>query len=170
MNSQLKVKFGGSAVLALASILSVTLLVGEQQQLEPEMLALEDYIQRVLDHNDRIQISVLQTEIGKRRLDAERTLYNPELVLNTQYQNLDRPNTIQEERSLSGLSEFDQQTQLYSSGIESMIPGGGRVRLGYSISRLKNNLQGTASIFGTARPAGSEYVTFTGGFQWFSHC
>ncbi len=125
-------------------------------------LSLEDYIQQVLDHNDRIQISVLQTEVGLRRLDSQRTLYNPELVLNGQYQDLDRPNTVQQERQLSGLAEFDQQSHLYSSGIESLIPGGGRVRLGYSLSRLRNNLQGSASIFGTVRPPGAEFVTFTG--------
>jgi len=125
-------------------------------------LTLEDYLDEVLDANDRIQIAVLQTEIGLRRRDAEGTLYHPELVINGQYQDMSRPNTAQQERSLSGLAEFDQQSQLYSTGVESMIPGGGRVRLGYSVNRLKNNLQGTSSIFGTARPPGSEYVTFTG--------
>lgn len=134
-------------------------LVGQNSSKE---LTLETYLDEVLDANDRIQIAVLQTEIGLRRRDAEGTLYHPELVINGQYQDMARPNTAQQERSLSGLAEFDQQSQLYSTGVESMIPGGGRVRLGYSVNRLKNNLQGTSSIFGTARPPGSEYVTFTG--------
>ncbi|MDA0751654.1 MAG: TolC family protein [Verrucomicrobia bacterium] len=161
-------RVGGRKICGVARFLAVTCMgvalgLHAAESSEPVVeLTLEDYLQRVLDQNDRIQISVLQTEVGLRRLDAERTLYNPELVLNGQYQDLDRPNTVQQERQLSGLAEFDQQSHLYSSGIESLIPGGGRVRLGYSVSRLKNNLQGSSSIFGTTRPPGAEFVTFTG--------
>jgi hypothetical protein len=130
-------RVGGRKICGVARFLAVTCMgvalgLHAAESSEPVVeLTLEDYLQRVLDQNDRIQISVLQTEVGLRRLDAERTLYNPELVLNGQYQDLDRPNTVQQERQLSGLAEFDQQSHLYSSGIESLIPGGGRVRLGY---------------------------------------
>ena len=143
----------------VALCLSSGALMGQDSARE---LTLDAYLGEVLDANDRIQIAVIQTEIGLRKRDAEATLYHPELVLNGQYQDIARPNTVQQERSLSGLAEFDQQSQLYSTGVESMIPGGGRVRLGYSLNRLKNNLQGTSSIFGTVRPPGSEFVTFTG--------
>jgi len=143
----------------VALCLSSGALLGQDSARE---LTLDAYLGEVLDANDRIQIAVIQTEIGLRKRDAEATLYHPELVLNGQYQDIARPNTVQQERSLSGVAEFDQQSQLYSTGVESMIPGGGRVRLGYSLNRLKNNLQGTSSIFGTVRPPGSEFVTFTG--------
>ena len=143
----------------VALCLSSGALMGQDSARE---LTLDAYLGEVLDANDRIQIAVIQTEIGLRKRDAEATLYHPELVLNGQYQDIARPNTVQQERSLSGVAEFDQQSQLYSTGVESMIPGGGRVRLGYSLNRLKNNLQGTSSIFGTVRPPGSEFVTFTG--------
>ena len=156
INLPSKVRF---SIGGIALCLWYGAMMGQEPSRE---LPLDTYLKEVLDSNDRIQIAVIQTEIGLRRRDAEATLYHPELVINGQYQDIARPNTAQQERSLSGLAEFDQQSQLYSGGVESMIPGGGRVRLGYSVNRLKNNLQGTSSIFGTARPPGSEHVTFTG--------
>ena len=127
-----------------------------------ELLSLDDYLQRVLDHNERLQIAVLQTEASEQRLKGAKSIFNPEFVANYQFEDRDRPNTVQQARALSNLAQFDQENHVSSSAIESLVPGGGRVRLGYSLSRLDNNLQGAPSLFGGGTNPGAEYVTFAG--------
>lgn len=127
-----------------------------------ELYSLDDYLQRVLDHNEQLQIAVLQTEASEQRLKGAESIFDPEFVANYQFEDRDRPNTVQQARALSNLAQFDQENHVASSAIESLVPGGGRVRLGYSLSRLDNNLQGAPSLFGGGTNPGAEYVSFAG--------
>lgn len=106
---------------------------------EPEtvdLLSMDDYLQRVLDHNERLQISVLQTEVSRRRLKGAKSIFNPEFVSTYQFENRDRPNTVQQSRSLSNLGVFKQENNLMSSAIESLVPGGGARSGWYLIESL----------------------------------
>ncbi|MDA7510457.1 TolC family protein [Verrucomicrobia bacterium] len=150
----------GLFISLMAVVCATTLEASEAETVD--LLTVDDYLQRVLDHNERLQISVLQTEVSQRRLKGAKSIFNPEFVSSYQYENRDRPNTVQQARSLSNLGVFKQENNLMSSAIESLVPGGGRVRIGTSLNRLDNNLQGASSLFGGASSPGGEYVTFAG--------
>jgi outer membrane protein TolC len=127
-------------------------------------LHLKDFLQLVLKRNESIQLRVLELEITKKRFQSERGIFEPELVLSASRDDNMRENTAEQRRSL-GLATFEEQNNVYNAGLEALIPSGAKVRLGYNLRDLNNNLQdprfpgGTIS---TNRPGIDEYQTFAG--------
>lgn len=150
-----------SPLILSTSALMVGILTAFAQEGAPERLTLQEFVQRVLNYNETLQIQVLQTELGRKQLAAERGIFEPEFTVNGEYLDSDRPNTTQQQRELQGVSEFDQENVTLSTGVESLLPTGARFRLGYSMSELSNNLQRQGSVFSPA-VRGDEYVAFTG--------
>ncbi|HXG48801.1 MAG TPA: TolC family protein [Methylomirabilota bacterium] len=126
----------------------------------PEQLGLRAFVRRVLDHNESIQVRLLETEIARRKVLAEKGVFEPELVGGPEHVENERQNTAEQRRSTLE-AFFAEKNNIYNGGIESLVPSGGRVRIGYTLRRLENSLQYTG--FGTNRtrlPA--EYQTFAG--------
>ena len=65
-------------------------------------LSLREYVQRVLDYNESIQVRMLQVEMARRGVKAERGVFEPELVGSAEHVENKRPNTVEEQRSLQG--------------------------------------------------------------------
>ena len=121
-------------------------------------LPLRDFVQKVLDRNESIQVHLLELEISKKKLNAERGAFEPELVGGAERVENSRENTAEQIRSL-GTRLFEEKNNIYNGGIESLVPSGGRVRLGYTLRELNNNLQGLPSITGSLT---NQYQTFFG--------
>lgn len=135
-------------------------LTNPLQGLEREPISLKEYRERVLEWNESVQISLLEVEATRQRREGEVGIFEPEVVASYEHTESKRPNTAEQQRQ-QFTSQFIQRNNLYNMGLESLIPGGARVRLGYSLSDLNNNLQ-EDSIFGSSRTNGSEWLSFVG--------
>ncbi len=120
-------------------------------------LGLDTFVQRVLDHNESLQIEVMEVMIKQKEYEGERGLFEPDFVGSYDHIDSERPNTVEQQRNLLGASVFDQENNIYSAGIEAVVPSGARVRLGPSLRDLNNNLQDQPSRFGAGQ-TGQEYV------------
>jgi outer membrane protein len=129
-----------------------------QEAIAVESVGLAEYVERVLHRNESLQVRLLEVEVGRLRERGERGIFQPELV--GSYEHLDslRPNTVEQQRQ-QFTSYYEQRNNVYSAALESLAPTGARIRLGYSLSDLENNLQGgiTANGSGTG-----EYLSFAG--------
>lgn len=124
-------------------------------------LTLRDFLRLVIERNESLQSRILEYEITQKRLKAEEGIFEPELTLGYDRVENERENTAEQRRS-SGVLVFKEKNNVYNSGIEALVPSGARVRLGYQLRDLRNNLQdppvGTIVTNGTGR----EYSTFAG--------
>ena len=121
-------------------------------------LTLRAFVQKVLRQNESLQVHLLELEISNRKLQAERGAFEPELVGSAERVENKRENTAEQIRSL-GTRRFEEENNIYNGGLESLVPSGGRVRLGYTLRDLNNNLQGLPSLSGSLT---NEYQTFFG--------
>jgi outer membrane protein TolC len=124
-------------------------------------LDLKEFLQLVLERNESLQVRLLEVKIAQRRLQGEKGIFEPELLLGYDHVRNQRENTAEQRRS-SGVAVFEEENNIYTSGIEQLVPIGGKIRLGYTMRDLRNNLQDPplGTIF-TNFP-GREYQSFFG--------
>lgn len=129
-------------------------------QQETTDLTLEDYLKRVVERNESIQNRILEVEFNRRRLAAEYGTFEPEAFASAKREAVKRQNTVQEQSSLSGLPVFNERNNIYDGGLEALVPSGARVRLGYTLRELKNNLP--ISTIPYVPQTNAQYQTFVG--------
>jgi outer membrane protein TolC len=71
-----------------------------------------------------------------------------------------RENTVQQQLNSFGASEFHERNNLYESGLEMLVPTGARLKLGYNLQDLHNNLQRTS--FSSRGATNGEFQSFFG--------
>ena len=120
-----------------------------------------DFVNRVLERNENLQVRFLELQIARKRMKSERGVFEPVLQLGYDHVENERENTAEQRRS-SGVAIFEEENDIYSTGIEGLVPTGAKIRLGYSLRDLRNNLQNppVGTIF-TNQP-GAEYQSFAG--------
>ena len=123
-------------------------------------LSLEAYLKRVVERNESIQIKILEVEFNQRRLAAERGTFEPAFFAEASHVRTERQNSLEQRNSQSGLGVFKERNSIYEGGIESLVPTGARVRLGYTLRELNNNLP--VSAFSSVQNTNTEYQTFFG--------
>ncbi|MBU6399082.1 MAG: TolC family protein [Verrucomicrobia bacterium] len=117
-------------------------------------LSLDECLRRVYEYNETIQIRELEWEVSQKKVKAERGIFEPQFVGSIQHvQNLEQ--TTAEQRISLATAILDEKNNLYDSGVEFLLPTGGKLKFGYSLQQLNNNLQ---LQFGLAQ----EYSTFGG--------
>jgi outer membrane protein TolC len=128
------------------------------------LLHLKDFLQLVLQRNESVQLRVLELEITKKKFQSEYGIFEPDLVLSASRDDNKRENTAEQRRSL-GVPTFEEQNNIYNAGLESLIPSGAKIRLGYNLRDLNNNIQDPrfpGSTISTNRQDIDEYQTFAG--------
>jgi outer membrane protein TolC len=126
-------------------------------------LKLDDYLQQVLQHNESIQAQMLETEVTRHKMQGERGIFEPDFEASATREANRRTNNVQQQASDSGQAFFDERNNLYDSGIESLIPTGGKIRLGYTLSDLANNVNPIPFLGnGTNNLFIKQYQTFVG--------
>jgi outer membrane protein TolC len=124
-------------------------------------LTLRDFLQAVIERNETLHTRLLEFEINQKRFRAERGVFEPELVLSYDRVANERENTAEQRRS-SGVAVFDEKNHIYNAGLEALVPTGARLRLGYTLRDLRNNLQDPQpGAIVTNSPRG-EFQTFAG--------
>ena len=118
-------------------------------------LTLNELLQRVLAHNESVQIKMLEAEISEKLMQAEQGIFEPQVVGSLERNDSQRPNNTQQQLNLgfSPVSQLTERNALYNGGLEFLLPSGGQFQTGYTLRRLDNNLQ---------RSVGIEYETFAG--------
>jgi outer membrane protein TolC len=126
--------------------------------LEGESLSLKELTQRVILHNTALQSKQLEFRISRKRYQAEKGIFEPDFVASYERDENKRRNTAEQQSQqflLNTTRIFQEQNNVYNAGLEGLIPIGGRVRLGYTMRDLDNNLQPSLGVK-------SEFQTFAG--------
>lgn len=121
----------------------------------PWSLGLSNYLALVVQRSEKLQADATTLRATNRYARAERGIFEPALVGSVEHNENRRQNTARDVVSL-GNSLFDERNNSYTTALEFLVPSGARLRIGYSLREIHNNLQ-----FG-ARTNG-EYETFIGG-------
>lgn len=118
-------------------------------------LRLLDLRRWVLQRNESVQMRMLDVEIGKKTYEAEKGIFEPQVVASLDRVDTQRPNNTQQLANLGLLSTpvFYERNTLYSAGLEFLSPIGTRLQTGYVLRELGNNLQ---------QGRGPEYENFIG--------
>jgi outer membrane protein len=125
-------------------------------------VTVQEVVRRVLQENESVQMKLLEAEIARKTLKAEKGIFEPAVTGSAEHVDSKRPNNVQEQRSLL-TSELDERNNLYGGGLEFLSPLGSKFKLGVSLHDLHNNLQQQGSILGiSTNPISHEYETFVG--------
>jgi outer membrane protein TolC len=149
-------------LIVLAAVTACS--VGAQDAPAPDRLAqnltVKELVQRVIDRNEALQARLLEYEASRRRYSAEKGIFEPDLTGSVSHERNSRLNTVEQQRATLSDS-FSETNNLYAAGIESLVPTGAKLRLGYSLRDLNNNLQGQPS-FASRGATNGEYQSFMG--------
>ncbi len=124
-------------------------------------LTLREFVQLVLQRNESLRARLLEYEISEKRTRGEEGIFEPELVLGYDRIDNERENTAEQRRS-SGVQVFEEQNNVYNAGLEALVPSGAKVRLGYTLRDLRNNLQDPALGVIVTNGTRGEWQTFAG--------
>jgi outer membrane protein len=103
-------------------------------------LTLAELVHRVVERNRTVQSKLFEFEANRRRFIAEHGAFEPEAFGSAGRESNQRQNNAQQAAANNGVSLLREQNNLYASGLESLMPSGGRIRLGYTLSELHNNI------------------------------
>lgn len=126
----------------------------------PVDLTLDDYLKRVVERNESIQVKILEVEFNQRRLVAERGTFEPAFFADLSHVATERQNSLEQRNSQSGSGFYKDKNNIYEGGVEALVPTGARLRLGYTLRELNNNLP--IQTFSSIRNTNTEYQTFFG--------
>src|SRR5260221_4828816 len=127
-----------AAFLSLACLFAGS--IRTQTNASVKDLGLREFIGLVLERNESVQERILEYEINRKHHKAERGAFEPELALSyNRVENL-QENTAQQRLSQRGLTVFGEKNNIYDGGLEALVPTGARIRLGYTLHDLRNNL------------------------------
>jgi outer membrane protein len=124
-------------------------------------LRLEDYLAQVIKHNDAIQAQLLEAGASQHKARAEYGAFEPQLEASASREANRRTNNVQQQASQNSDLLFDERNDLYDAGLETLLPVGGKVRLGYTVSDLYNNVNPYSSVLTSSN------AFFTKQFQTF---
>ena len=126
-------------------------------------LRLTDYLQRVLDHNDTIQARIFEAEAGIRKERAEHGIFEPNWTASVSRVINKRTNNVQQAAEQSGQFFFSERNTIYDTGVEALLPTGAKIRLGYTLSDLVNNVNPFGGFITRTNDACiQQYQTFVG--------
>jgi len=124
-------------------------------------LTLNELIQRVLERNEGMQGRILEFAIARKKYDAEKGIFEPDLATTYDHVENRRRTSLSESRSL-GIGVFDEKNNIYNAGLESLIPTGARIKLGYSLRDNNNNINPNIFAGGPLPYLTNEWVSFAG--------
>ncbi len=106
-------------------------------------LSLDGYLQQVLQHNESVQAQMLEAEVNRHKERSALGAFEPQFEASVEREGNKRTNDVQQQAAQAGQPSFDELNTVYDSGLESQLPTGGKVRLGYTLSDLFNNVSGS---------------------------
>jgi outer membrane protein TolC len=128
---------------------------------QPLLLGVQEFIKLVKEKNERITLQRLEWDVSKDAIKGERAIFEPSFVGSAAHEQNRQRNTVEEliarSSTVLGPSEiFQERNNDYNAAIESMLHPGTRLRLGYDLRDISNNLSDPVA------PGLSQYQTFMG--------
>ena len=159
---------GGLRDVVLAALVALLLAVpglvlgAEEAGAAGRDLRLEELRKLVLGQNEQIQARLYESEASERVARGERGIFEPALVVGADYQDTLRPNNRQQTAQLGFFARptFAERNTLYNAGLEFLLGTGAKVRTGYALRELNNNIG--APETNSLRLMGRQYETFVG--------
>jgi outer membrane protein len=147
-----------------AAGLAFPLMAAPEQDPAPQpaatyTLTVPDLARRVLDHNMTVQEKLIDYAISQRKTQAERGVFEPEVFGSYSHEADLRQNSSEQAAQSNGVPVLQDMNNLYEGGVEDLIPTGAKVRMGYDLSDLNNNIP--PSIFSPVVTTG-QYEAFAG--------
>ncbi|HWF19800.1 MAG TPA: TolC family protein [Verrucomicrobiae bacterium] len=126
-------------------------------------LTLSNLVQLVLERNETLQSKLLDFEVSRQRHLAEKGVFEPDLVGSFNHEVNNRPNNA-EQQNTDQNSVLHETNNIYDGGLESLIPTGAKLHLGYTLSDLHNNIFPSGLFSGglTSNLNQLQYQTFIG--------
>jgi outer membrane protein len=124
-------------------------------------LSLNDYRNMVLQRNETLQAQMLETEASRHKAKSTYGAFEPLLEASVTREINQRTNNLQQQAAQSDQPTFSERNNIYDSGIESLLPSGAKIRLGYTLSDLDNNINLTGLPL-TNAPFTRQFQTFVG--------
>lgn len=112
-------------------------------------LTLKDVRYRVLEYNERVQVKMLDTEISEKQIKAERGIFEPAVVSSFEATDSKRKNSQEQQAQQFFKQVFDERNKTYNGGLEFLAPTGGKLRLGYMLRDMSNNLNSGTNEYAT---------------------
>lgn len=160
-----RVRHGAKVVLLFVALLTIIAVEAAEPAVpgapSTNALSLRSFVQLVLQRNESLRARVLEYEISEKRTRGEQGIFEPELVLGYDRIDNERENTAEQRRS-SGVRVFTEENNVYNAGLEALVPSGAKVRLGYTLRDLRNNLQDPALGSIVTNGTRGEWQTFAG--------
>lgn len=132
---------------------------GAQQTVE---LTLKDYLQQVMAHNETVQAQMLEAESAHAKAHGEIGIFEPNLSLSAERERNKRLNNSLQQSEQNGLPLFTEVNNIYDTALEQLIPTGGKVRFGYTLSDLSNNVTNQNIFLGLNNNIERQFQTFVG--------
>jgi outer membrane protein TolC len=123
-------------------------------------LSLTELQRLVLGWNDANQMKMLEAAVSRKVYQGERGIFEPVVVGSIDHVDTERPNTRQQSVSLGYLPFYIEQNTLYNAGLEFLLPTGAKLRTGYTLRDLNNNVGAPYTNY--AKLMGAQFETFVG--------
>src|SRR5439155_15873177 len=120
-------------LLILPRVLPIVAVMHTQALAQPAAadLTMDIFLKRVLERNESLQAKMLEVEINRRKARGEYGAFEPEVFGSVSREANKRENTA--EQATSQLSDqFNERNNIYQGGLETLVPTGAKVRLGYT--------------------------------------
>ncbi|HXT13906.1 MAG TPA: TolC family protein [Candidatus Angelobacter sp.] len=124
-------------------------------------LKLDDYLRMVAERNETLQAQMLETEAAHYKERGEWGIFEPNATASVTREGNRRQNNTEQEAAQSGQPVFDERNTIYDTALETLVPTGGKIRLGFTESDLFNNVNPVPFF-------GSTNNVFTRQFQSFA--
>jgi len=139
-----------AAVCLFPFLCSFQLSAADTNEVAVAPMKLADFLGKVWERNESLQIRMIESIIADEKYKSERGIYEPEWVSSLDAVDRRRPNTAEQKAALTGFlgtppNVYNERNRTYSSAVEAMTPTGAKLRLGYSLQSLENNLNASNS-------------------------
>jgi outer membrane protein TolC len=153
-------------LVALTTVPGVTAFAGEASVISnpsPTLdLKLADYLRLVVNQNETLQAQMLEVEAVRYRAKGEWGTFEPTASASILREGNRRQNNVEQQASQSGQPIFDERNTIYDTALETLIPTGGKVRLGFTESDMLNNVNPVPFFSTTNSPFTRQYQSFAG--------
>lgn len=130
------VRHGKGVAAAVALVFSAAVNAAETQT-----LSLGEVVSMVQTHNTDVRSEYYSLGIASEGLKSAEAIFEPELVVDFSRNSEREHNTTEESLSRSNLDEYRAVYNEAGVAVETLLPTGAELSLGYDVQGIKNNLQ-----------------------------
>ena len=128
-------------LLALATVepeISATGKASVRSSQQP--LLLSELIHKVVNDNQQIQMQKTDWMIRQAEADRTRAIFEPELVTSLEKESHDQRNSVEDSLGQGLATTYSERNWNFDTAIQTLVPTGGKVKLGYNFNQLSNSL------------------------------